>query len=51
MSEKCQDGIGESFDHLVGACQQRKWKCYAERFGRLLIENQFDFDCLHDGQL
>src|SRR5262245_26301983 len=31
-----------SFEHFVGACEQRWWHVEAERFGGLAVDNQFE---------
>ena len=36
------------FDHLIGASDEREWESETERFGRLEVENQFDFRGLQD---
>src|ERR1035437_4853069 len=40
-----------SFDHLVGAADQRQWDGEAERLGGLEVEDQLDFRRLHDRQV
>src|SRR5262245_56326161 len=37
-----------SFDHLVGAAEQREWNGNAERFRCLEVDNQLDLRCLLD---
>ena len=39
------------FDHLVGAGEQRRRHCEAERFGRLEVYDQFNFCGLLDRQI
>jgi hypothetical protein len=36
-------GVAASFDHLVGAAEQRGWHVKAERLGRFQIEHQLVF--------
>jgi hypothetical protein len=40
-----------SFDHLVGAAEEREWEGDAEGFGRLEIKQQLDFRDLLDRQI
>src|SRR5262245_8526857 len=40
-----------SFDHLVGAREQRRGDFEAERSGGLMVEDQFEFRGLHDRQV
>src|SRR5438552_4274075 len=40
--------LAHSFDHLVGAGEQRGWHGEAEGLGSLEIDHKFEFDRLHD---
>src|SRR5262249_561548 len=40
-----------SFDHLVGAGEQRRWHVEAERSGGRQIDDQFELSRLHDRQV
>src|ERR1700680_3914116 len=52
MSQSCQQkNSAPSFDHLVGATQQRKRDGQAERLGSLEIDDQFDFGDLLNRQV
>jgi hypothetical protein len=35
--------LAHSFDHLIGATEQREWNCEAERLGSLHVDDQLDF--------
>jgi hypothetical protein len=50
LSAECQKRtlIG-SFDHLVGAGEQRRWHRNAERLRDLEIDRQLEFGWLHNG--
>src|SRR5436309_15804440 len=40
-----------SFDHLVGAGEQRGWRVEAKRLRRLEVDSQFELGRLHDRQV
>ena len=40
-----------SFEHLIGAGEQRYWYGETERFRRLEIDHQFNFGALLDGKV
>jgi hypothetical protein len=40
-----------SFDHLVGAAEQRRWHVQAERLGGLEVQKQFRFTSPRDGRV
>ena len=42
---------GSLFDHLVGACKQRRRYCEAERLGGLQIKNEVERGRLYDRQI
>src|ERR1700682_297599 len=51
-SVSCHDQTSRaSFDHLVGAAEQREWHCEAERLGGLEVYEQLNFRRLHDRQV
>src|SRR6266480_6838165 len=43
--------LAHSFDHLVGATEQRERDGEAERLGSLDVDDQLEFDRLHDRQV
>src|SRR5262245_23811271 len=40
-----------SFDHLVGTRREHRWHINAERFRSFEVDDEFEFDCLHRGQV
>ena len=41
---------GASFNHLVGAREQRRWHVEAERLGGFEVYDEIEFGRLHDGR-
>jgi hypothetical protein len=47
----CREATSVSFDHLIGAGEQRGWNGETERLRRLEVDDELEFGGLLDGQV
>src|SRR2546429_4647299 len=51
IADSCTAANGILFDHLVGACEQRRRHVEADRIGRLQVDDQLELARSHDREI